>query len=157
MQPFTLEQFNRLLDFVSTVIDFPGYRALVVPEGNKPLIEWFYNHPLFQRFYPKALNPDHACWDSRTPCGWLTQLHSSELWLAVHHIRYPFPRMCFDRDLSRTEAMIAQGMVEFLHPVTKYPMSSLDDRLLGTSITSGTARVLRGTYGYRLSEFKLDP
>ena len=53
MQPFTRHQFDRLLDFVSTMIDFPGYRALEVPEANKPLIEWFYNHPLFQRFYLK--------------------------------------------------------------------------------------------------------
>ena len=44
MQPFTYEQFRRLLAYISTVIDFHGYHAIEVPEANKPLVEWFYNH-----------------------------------------------------------------------------------------------------------------
>ena len=158
MQPFTRDQFYRLLDFISTVIDFPGYHAIEVPEANKPLVEWFYNHPLFQRFYPKALDPGHLCWDSRTPCGWITDLHRDILLQILQDLRRPFPCMIFDghrphQDLPQLQDLKDRDAADFF-PSTDYPLSSLDDRFVGISFTPGFGRS-RVSIGFRWQESML--
>jgi len=79
----TAEEFQyRLRRYLCTAENFPSLPnfldtdlAQSPVQAHLPLLPWLLRSRLFDRLYPKAFDPNHRCWDRRTPCGWITREH----------------------------------------------------------------------------------